>query len=289
MDAGDVHARGDGVGRANQGLGGHQAAVAHPPDAYTLGVDILAPLQIGHRPEQIVDLAAAAWSEIHGFAVVEAVADAAAVVHRQDDVAARRQVLVLGVHPVVGAHRVEAEQHLAPRPAVEEQERWVGTIAQHLGQEDLGVDVLAVLGLEGDGGRRRHLRGRERGGHRLGGQRRPPPLGEDHRLQGLGRAALQGEDASVAADLRRGFQGLRLGERNLPAGRGLGRPDMHAVQIALVGGVDQPPMIPVEGQVGGLEITGGQRSCLAALGRHGVGRQPTGLLPRKDQFVAGRP
>ena len=80
-----------------------------------------------------------------------AVADAAAVVDRHDDVALAGEPLVDAVRPVVELHVVVAEQHLARGPAVHEDDR--GTLLAGLDvlrQEELVVDLEAVGGLRQD-------------------------------------------------------------------------------------------------------------------------------------------
>ena len=66
---------------------------------------------------------APARAVIERLAEIQSVPDAAAIIHRQHDVSLARQILIHRVRVVVVVHVMPAEQHLPPRPAVQEHQR----------------------------------------------------------------------------------------------------------------------------------------------------------------------
>ena len=88
-----------------------------------LGSTSGAAAQIQAGAEHVVELARAGGAVVEGFAEVQAVADAAAVVDGQHDVALAGEVLIHRVGVVVVVHVVPAQQHLAARASVEEDQR----------------------------------------------------------------------------------------------------------------------------------------------------------------------
>ena len=108
-----------------------------------------------------------------------AVADAAAIVHRQHDVALAREPLIDAVRPVIELHVVVAEQHLPHGPAVHEDDRRpLLARLDVLRQEQLVVDLEPVGRLR-DHDLRLHVRvGRETRARR----RIDDPLRGPHRL-----------------------------------------------------------------------------------------------------------
>ena len=71
----------------------------------------------------VVELRAAGRAVVERLAELEPVADAAAIVHRQHDVALAREPLIHRVGVPVVVVVVPAEQHLPARAAVEEDQR----------------------------------------------------------------------------------------------------------------------------------------------------------------------
>src|SRR3979411_2350918 len=90
-----------------------------------MGVDVPSASQIGDGAEQVIELAAAAGAEVVGLSVFKAIADTAAKVDRQHDVALGNEVLIKCVNPAIGTLGIEPQQHLSARAAVEEQNRRV--------------------------------------------------------------------------------------------------------------------------------------------------------------------
>ena len=104
-------------------------------------------------------LRVAATADVRGGAERLPVADARAVVHRHHDVALARKPLVHRVRLVIEVHVVVAEQHLPDRATVDEDDRRsLLTRLEILRQEELVVELDAVVGLERDV-LRRDLRG----------------------------------------------------------------------------------------------------------------------------------
>ena len=112
------------------------------------GIDVGPALQVLRAGHDVLVLGVPALAGVGGVSERLAVADAAPVVHREDDVALRREPLVHRVGQVVEPHVVVAEQHLAHRAAVHEDERRTPLARlQVLRQEQLVVDLESVGGL----------------------------------------------------------------------------------------------------------------------------------------------
>ena len=65
---------------ARETEGRHESPIASPPDAQSMGVDVLPASQVGDGAEQVIELAGAAWAEVVGLSVVKAIAGTAAIV-----------------------------------------------------------------------------------------------------------------------------------------------------------------------------------------------------------------
>ena len=118
--------------------------------------------QISTCSEDVVVLAGSVASVVHGFAEVESIADAAAVVDREYDVAVAGQVLVHRIGVGVVLHGMKAEQHLTARSAVEEDEGGCRLPSWRWRAEELSVEFEAI------GGREEHLFGRDEVRSRVG-------------------------------------------------------------------------------------------------------------------------
>src|SRR5665213_649704 len=162
VDAVEVDAGSEEVGVAGEGERGEVAAVASSPDADVGGVDVGARAEVGDGDEDVVVFGCAVRSAMLALAEVEAVADASAIVDTEDDVAARRQVLVHGVGVGVVVHGRVAEEHLALGASVEEED---GGVFGAGGRGEFGEEKLAVELEEVVGGREDNLGG----GDQLGG------------------------------------------------------------------------------------------------------------------------
>ena len=117
----NVHPRLEQVRCLRQAVGGEVAPVGSAPKADPIAVDILAGPQVDACAHDVLDFGCAVRPVMERFAEGHAVPDAAAIVDRQDRVALRGHVLVERIGVVVVAAVVEPEQHLAPRPTVQEQ------------------------------------------------------------------------------------------------------------------------------------------------------------------------
>ena len=126
------------------------------------------PFMIEPGAHHVVELRAAGGAVVERLAELQAVADAAAIVHRQHDVALAGEPLIHRVGVPVVVVVVPAEQHLPARSAVEEdQRRPLLAGLQVLRHEQLRVDRHAVGGgdhhrlrldeLRGGEGRRQHV------------------------------------------------------------------------------------------------------------------------------------
>src|SRR5262249_30223883 len=84
-------------------------AVAAAPEADALGIDVGAGLQIFSGGDDVLIFAGASAGTIRSFTESTAVADAAAIVHRENDVAAIGEILIhrIGIRVVV--HVMPAE------------------------------------------------------------------------------------------------------------------------------------------------------------------------------------
>lgn len=140
VDAVEVDAGGEEVGVASEGERGEEAAVTSAPDADAGGVDISAGGEIFLRGEDVVVFAGAVGAVVGGFAEVEAVTDASAIVDAEDDEAARGEVLVHGVGVGVVVHAGIAEKHLAVWAAMDEDDGGMFAGGEMRREEELGVD-----------------------------------------------------------------------------------------------------------------------------------------------------
>src|SRR5205814_6653067 len=112
-------------------------------------VDVGTALQEFSRGDNILIFGCAATSAARRFAEGAAVADAAAVIERENDVAAAGEILIHGIGIRVVVHVVPAEKHLANRPTVKKNQR--GTLFAWLcahGNKELAVDFEAVSRFE---------------------------------------------------------------------------------------------------------------------------------------------
>src|SRR5262249_52935095 len=116
----EVDAGGEEIRRLGQRERGEVPAVRAAPGGDAIGIDVGARAEIQTGADDVVHFARAARAVVLRLAELHAVADAAAVIHGQHDVAAAGQVLVHGVRVRVVTHVVPAEEHLPARAAVEE-------------------------------------------------------------------------------------------------------------------------------------------------------------------------
>src|SRR3990172_2073219 len=87
VDSVDVYPGGEEVGGAGDPERGEIAAVRPAPEGDAIGVDVVAAAEIEAGAHHIPELARAVGAVVDRFAEVEAVADAAAVVHRENHLA----------------------------------------------------------------------------------------------------------------------------------------------------------------------------------------------------------
>src|SRR5215831_13435261 len=97
MDAVEVDARREDVRVAPETEGGEIAAVRRAPDSYVPRIDVGPPLQEQAGGEHVSIFACPTRSRFFCELKWRAVAHAEPVVHRQDDEAVRREVLIDGV------------------------------------------------------------------------------------------------------------------------------------------------------------------------------------------------
>ena len=100
--------------------------------------------QIQASSENVVELARSRSPIVQSLAKVESIADATAVVHREDDISKARQILVHRIGVGIVVHVMPAEKHLPPRTAVKENERSVPPVAVACWQKELPVDLHSV-------------------------------------------------------------------------------------------------------------------------------------------------
>src|SRR6185295_11749604 len=100
-----------------------KAAIGPAPQPYAFRVNVGSITKILARGYYVLIFRSPARSAMHGFTKRPSVADAAAIVDRQDNVASTRKVLVERICVVVVLEVVPPKQHLADRPAVTEYHR----------------------------------------------------------------------------------------------------------------------------------------------------------------------
>src|SRR5208337_3525633 len=127
--------------------------------------------KIKSRAHHVIELARPARAVVERLAEIQTVADPAAVIHGKHNEALARQILIHRVGVVVVVHVVTADEHLAARSAVKEDDGGAalasGKIAR---QEKLRVDLHTVGGGNHDRLRRDGLRGGEVRWNRIGCQ-----------------------------------------------------------------------------------------------------------------------
>src|SRR5207249_10928756 len=102
---------------------GEEPAVGPAPQLDALRLHVAAAPQVEPGAEHIAELARTLRPVMQRLAELQAIADAAAVVHREHDESPAREVLVQRVGVSIVVEVMPAEQHLAPRAAVEEDHR----------------------------------------------------------------------------------------------------------------------------------------------------------------------
>src|SRR5439155_10750868 len=121
--AGEVDAGHENIGIATERFGREQTAVRQAPNPDTRRIDVRPTLQILRAGDDVLILGVAASFGVRRLAERTTVADPAAVVDRQHDIALRREPLVVRIRPVVKLHVVVGRKHLTRRSAVYEHDR----------------------------------------------------------------------------------------------------------------------------------------------------------------------
>src|SRR5215467_8566386 len=123
MNAVEIDASDKEIGVATEAECGEVAAVASAPQADLLGGDIRTTLQKFSGGNDVLIFRRATTGPPRRFTKRTAVANAAAIVERENDVATAREILIHGVGIRVVVHVVPAEKHLANRAAVKKNQR----------------------------------------------------------------------------------------------------------------------------------------------------------------------
>src|SRR5690242_4865464 len=123
MHAVKIDASDKEIGVTSETERGEIAAVASAPETDALGINIGAGSQKFSRGDHVLIFGGAASSAARSFAERAAVADSAAVIERQDDVAAAGEILVHGIGIRVVVHVMPAAKHLANGAAVKKNQR----------------------------------------------------------------------------------------------------------------------------------------------------------------------
>ncbi len=182
---------------------------------------------------------------------------------------------------------MKAEHHLTARPAVHEEQRRArrGAPARN---EKLAVNRQAVFGGEGDLLGHDQLRGGKFAG-KLGGGEHLASRGSEaigHGRGGGGRAETH-DGAAVSEFGGRPLQGFAFAEGFGLAAIGADAPEVAAVNVVLVRGVNDRAGIARDGDVFDFEIAGSEESAGPAGGRNGVEMVPAILLRGENDAVAG--
>ena len=113
-------------------------AIRSAPQANSLLVNIITLAKVLRAGHDVLIFRSAARATMLGHAKAAAVADAAAIIHRQDHVAAAGEILIHRVRVVVVIKILPAEQHLPHRPTMHENERG------HLARRSCGLEQLSM-------------------------------------------------------------------------------------------------------------------------------------------------
>ena len=144
MHSVQIHPAGKQVGSPREPERREVPSVGAAPHADAGRVHLGARSQVTAGGLHVVVVARAGCAVVESFPEVEAIANAAAEVHREHYVARCRQVLIERIGIRVVFHVVPAEQHLAARPSVEEDHRGrrPGRLSRR--QEELAVQLEAI-------------------------------------------------------------------------------------------------------------------------------------------------
>jgi hypothetical protein len=272
-----VHARPEQVGGTRESHGGQIPAVRSAPQTDAVPVDVLAVGEMEAGAHDVPELRATRGAVVERLPELEPVADAAPVVHREDDRAPVRHVLVERIGVVVIAAVVEPEVHLSPRAAVQEEERRLGRRAAACGRrKELRVDLEPIRGPEYDLLGFDEMVGREAVGNAAG--REPVRLAftQDRRMQRRTRAGRQVGDRTVGERDRGELEACSVSVREGARSPALHRdtPQVLAVDVALVGGVDELAAVGARRDVLNLAPARGELRGGSAVGRHRVQVHP---------------
>src|SRR5438105_3832754 len=171
MHAVEVHARGENIRIAREAHCGQEPAVGAAPQANFFRVHHRKRLEILCRGDNVLIFLRAAWPAFLALAESAAIHNSRAVVDREDDEAARSEVLIFGVGVVIVLHVMKAEHHLPARPAMHEEQGGTSRSASTR-DEQLAVNRQPVLSRKNDLPGNNKLRGwklsrKLRGGNHL--------------------------------------------------------------------------------------------------------------------------
>ena len=226
------------------------------------------------------------------LAEIQTIADAAAVIHRQHDIATAREVLIQRVGVAVVVHVVPAEQHLPAGTAVEENDGGPPlTGAQPFRKKQLAVNRHAVGGGEDDLLRLDERRFGEVCRDRLRGEVPCRPRAEQQGGTGwLATIAAQKCDGlAVAGRHRRPLEPRAARHRRGRAARHRHAPHMAAIDVALVRIQVQRGPVRARRDVLDFEVAGRKQGSASTLDGHRVEVRPAVLLPREHDTIAGHP
>src|SRR6267378_3844732 len=197
----NVHASGKQIRSASKPERGEVAAIATAPEPDAAGVHVRPGAKIDACALDIIELAGAHRPVIESFAKIEAVANSAAIVYGEHDVAAAREVLIQRVSIAVVEHVVPAEEHLAARTTVEEHNGGMaGRFARIRREEELAVNLHAVSGGENHLLRSDQSAGRKIRGSSFGGEVTEFTFaGEERRTHGRLGVGMEHEDSAIVA------------------------------------------------------------------------------------------
>ena len=120
MHAMKIYARRENVRVARQAQRRQISAVRSAPQTDPLLINIVTVLQVLRTGYDVLIFGSTARAAMRRQPKRPPIADAAAIVHRQNHVAAADQILILGIRVVIVIAIVPAQKHFAHRPAMHE-------------------------------------------------------------------------------------------------------------------------------------------------------------------------
>src|SRR5215831_13464896 len=289
-----IHAGSKEIRVAPQAECSEIAAVASTPEADALGVNVCAGLQEFSCGDHVLIFRRATSGAARSFTERAAIANTAAVIERENDIAAASEILVHGVGIRVVVYVVPAEEHLANRAAVKKNQS--GALVARLcssKNKKLAMQFEAVNGFE-DG----LLRNDEAVSGKLfrpsfRSKQPCPSISPKQCFENSGGAGGFRADVDHGSAIveRHGapFNSLPRGELRRAATCNRNGPDMAAVHVAAVGIEENRFFVRSQGPLLDFAVAGREEFGRATIGRESVQMLPSVFFGGHHDLVVSPP